>query len=173
MIPTKGCLVFEKLTPVISASVWFPPILTLGDCTASLPMQLISHVSKMDQSMWDIRRNWTIILSFQWMIQFPLILALSGTCIFLAKAVCSLSLGSDTRQSAEGEILEENKLISDKRLFIFRSQFVSLQLSLSLPGNHHSTSYKGTICSRCYPAFEMWSCCSTALVIFIAILGGR
>ena len=84
--------------------------------TALLAMYLVSRVSQMDQSMWDIRRNWTITLPFKWMIRFPLILALSGACIFLANTTCSLCLGSDARQLAEGEILEENKLISDKQL---------------------------------------------------------
>jgi hypothetical protein len=82
MLCDKRGLFLEKLTLIHNASVWFPPILMLGACTVS---------------RWDIRRNWTIILSFRWMIQSPLILALSGACVSLANTSCSLSLGCRRR----------------------------------------------------------------------------
>ena len=106
-------------------------------------------------SQCEILEETELSLSFQWMIQFPLILALSGARIFLANTTCSLSLGSDARQLTEGEILEENKLVSEKRLFIFQTQFVFLQLSLSVPGKHHKTDYNGHNLFCCYPALEM------------------
>jgi hypothetical protein len=43
--------------------------------------------------------------------------------------------------------LEEDKLIGDKRLLIFQNQFVSLQLSLSVPGKHHKTDHNRAIYS--------------------------
>jgi len=34
---------------------------------------------EMGHSRWDIRGNWTLLLFFQWMVQFPIILTSNGT----------------------------------------------------------------------------------------------
>jgi hypothetical protein len=51
--------------------------------------------------------------------------------------------------------MEEDKLIGDKRLLIFQNQFVSLQLSLSVPGKHHKTDHNRAIYSDATFALKM------------------